>query len=88
MTITFTQKPKIFLLHWMGGARFESILSAISYFKTTHHKHSQRTQPTRFGIHSVSGIFQRELENRLPSIPFIKVQLKVQVKIMVNILTI
>ena len=50
--------------------------------------HKGLFQLTRFGVHSVSGIFQRELENRLPSIPFVKVQLKVQVKIMVNILTI
>ena len=33
-------------------------------------------QPTRlqFGVHSASGIFQRELENRLVSIPFVKVR--------------
>ena len=28
----------------------------------------------QFGVHSVSGIFQRELENRLPSIPYVMVQ--------------
>ena len=33
-------------------------------------------QPTRlqFRVHSASGIFQRELESRLASIPFVKVQ--------------
>ena len=36
--------------------------------------HKGLFQPTRlqFGVHSASGIFQRELESRLASIPFVK----------------
>ena len=38
--------------------------------------HKGLLQPTRlqFGVHSASGIFQRELENRLAAIPFVKVK--------------
>ena len=38
--------------------------------------HKGLFQPThlQFGVHSASGIFQRELENRLAAIPFVKVR--------------
>ena len=38
--------------------------------------HKGLFQPTKlqFGVHSASGIFQRELENRLASIPYVKVR--------------
>ena len=38
--------------------------------------HKGLFQPTclQFSVHSASGIFQRELENRLAAIPFVKVR--------------
>ena len=71
---------------WGGGGmtyktRFESGLLAISSFtkfkRTTHHKPTKRTLSAHQAIiwgTIVSGIFQRELKNRLASIPYVKVR--------------
>ena len=52
------------------------VLSPGSRELITINTHKGLFQPTRlqFGVHSASGIFQRQLENRLATIPFVKVR--------------
>ena len=65
-----------------GGGQFtkqayqQLLLSPRSREQLTIKTHKGLFQPTRlqFGVHSVSGIFQRELENRLAFIPYVKVR--------------
>ena len=59
--------------------RFVSSLSATSSFtkfkRTTHYKHSLfQSIRLQFGVHSASVIFQRELENRLAPVSYVKVR--------------
>ena len=65
-----------------GGGQFTNQayqqlrLSPRSRELLTKNTHKGHFQPTRlqFGVHSASGIFQRELENRLAFIPYVKVR--------------
>ena len=54
----------------------ELLLSPKSRELLTVNTHKGLFQPThlQFEVHTASGIFQRELENRLASIPFVKVR--------------
>ena len=60
----------------MSQAYQQLLLSPRSRELLTINTHKGLFQPTRlqFGVHSASGIFQRELENRLASIPYVKVR--------------
>ena len=60
----------------MSQAYQELLLSPNSRELIPRNTHKGLFQPTRlqFGIHSASGIFQRELENRLASISYVKVR--------------
>ena len=60
----------------LSQAYQQLILSQNSRELLTINTHKGLFQPTRlqFGVHSASGIFQRELESRLASIPFVKVR--------------
>ena len=80
MANTLSQKPKIFVLIEWGGeftkldlsqAYQQLLLSPRSRELFTINTDEGLFQSTRlqFGIHSASGIFQRELEDRLLSIP-------------------
>ena len=69
-----------------GGEKFTKLGLSQAYQKLllppksrellTVNTHKGLFQPTclQFGVHSASGIFQMELENRLVSIPFVKVR--------------
>ena len=77
----------------LSQAYQQLLLSLHSRELLTINLHKSLFQPTRlqFGVHSVSGIFQRELENRLASIPCVKVpsdNILYLVKMILNILTI
>ena len=60
----------------LSQAYQQLLLSPKSRELLTVNTHKGLFQPThlQFGVHSASGIFQRELENRLVSIPFVKVR--------------
>ena len=60
----------------LSQAYQQLVLTPESRKLLTINTHKGLFQPTRlqFGVHSASGIFQRELENRLASIPFVKVR--------------
>ena len=59
----------------LSQAYQQLLLSLHSRELLTINLHKRLFQPTRlqFGVHSAPGIFQRELENRLASIPYVKV---------------
>ena len=60
----------------LGQVYQQLLLSPKSRELLTVNTHKGLFQPTRlqFGVHSASGIFHMELENRLVSIPFVKVR--------------
>ena len=60
----------------LSQAYQQLLLSPKSRELLTVNTHKGLFQPThlQIGVHSASGIFQRELENRLVSIPFVKVR--------------
>ena len=60
----------------LSQAYQQLVLSPGSRELLTINTHKGLFQPTRlqFGVHSASGIFQRELENRLATIPFVKIR--------------
>ena len=85
MITTLFQKRKTFLQHWKGG-KFSKLDLSHAYQQLQLDEDSQELltinthrwlyQPTQlqFGIHSATGIFQREIEKRVKGIPYCKVR--------------
>ena len=86
MTIIHYRKLKIYLPPLNGGETFTKLDLAHAYQQVqldsdyrkllTMNTHRGLFQPRRlqFGVHSASGIFQREMEKRLKNIPFTMVR--------------